>query len=115
MAAKKAAVKFTANFEQNLTAIEAFCVEADTPQSYDSLLDLLLDTVIPDLEHFPEIGRSFLTRAADSVEARTLSERLKARIGDGEIREYLFDEYLILYALTSASVYLLSIRHHKQL
>jgi hypothetical protein len=42
-------------------------------------------------------------------------ERLKARIGRGEIREYLTGDYLILYALIGDAVYLLSIRHHRQL
>ena len=42
-------------------------------------------------------------------------ERLKTRIGRGEIRETLTGDYLILYALVGGTVNLLSIKHHRQL
>ena len=32
-----------------------------------------------------------------------------------EIREYIADEYLLLYAARDAVVFLLAIRHHRQL
>ena len=115
MASKRRAVKVTANFEVNLAAIEAFWIEADARQSYDRLLDVLLVTVIPNLEQFPKMGRLFLARQAQSVESRAAIGRLKTRIGRSEIREYLMDNYLILYALIGDAVYLLSIRHHQQL
>lgn len=115
MASRRSAVKLAANFEVNLAAIEAFSIEADARQSYDTLLDVLLETVIPNLEQFPKMGRSFLARQAQSVESRSAIERLKTRIGRSEIREYLMDDYLILYALIGDAVYLLSIRHHQQL
>jgi hypothetical protein len=36
----------------------------DAPRAYDaSLLEELLDTVIPNLEQFPTMGRPFLARA----------------------------------------------------
>ncbi len=115
MVSKRAAVKLTANFEANLASIEGFWIEADAPQSYDRLLDVVLETVIPNLEHFPEMGRPFLTRRGQSVESQAAIERLKTRIGQDDIREYLTDDYLILYALIGDAVYLLSIRHHRQL
>ncbi len=114
MVSKKPAVKLTANFEANLASIEAFWIEAGAVHAYDRLLESLLDTVIPNLERFPRMGRPFLARPALSIESRALIERLKARIGRGEIRECLSDDYLILYALISDAVYLLSIRHHRQ-
>ena len=115
MAPKKVAVKLTANFEANLSSVEAFCIEVDAPQSYDRLLDTLLESVIPHLEQFPQIGRSFLSRQTQSAESDAVIQRLKTRTGRGEIREYLMNDYLILYALIGDAVYLLSIRHHKQL
>lgn len=115
MASKRSSVKLTANFEVNLASIESFWVEADSRQSYDRLLDVLLETVIPNLEQFPKMGRLFLARQAQSVESQAVIERLKTRIGRSEIREYLMDDYLILYALIGDAVYLLSIRHHQQL
>ncbi|WP_431826017.1 hypothetical protein [Burkholderia sp. F1] len=32
-------VKLTANFEHNLEQVEAFLLEAETPQAFDALLD----------------------------------------------------------------------------
>ena len=55
--AKKCTVKLTANFECNLADIGQFLIEADAPHAYDGLLDDLLDTVIPNLERFPGLGR----------------------------------------------------------
>lgn len=115
MASKRAAVKLTANFEANLASIEAFWVEADFRPSYDRLLEVILEAVVPNLEQFPKMGRRFLARPGQSVESRAVIKRLKARIGRGEIREYVVDDYLIVYALIGDAVYLLSIRHHLQL
>ena len=87
----------------------------DAPRAYASLLEELLNTVIPNLEQFPKMGRPFLAREAQSIESQAMIERLKARTGRGEIREYLTNDYLILYALIGDAAYLLSIRHHRQL
>jgi hypothetical protein len=115
MASPKSAVKLTANFEANLASIEQFWNQAGTPRSYDALLDVLLERVVPNLEQFPAMGHPFLSREALSVESRAMVERLTARVGDGDVREYLIGDYLILYALIDDSVYLLSVRHHQQL
>lgn len=115
MKSKVAAVKLTANFEANLAGVEQFWNQADAPLAYVKLINEVLDTVIPNLERHPRMGRSFLTRDIHSVEAKTIVERLKTRIGPGEIREYLTGDYLILYALIGDTVYLLSIKHHRQL
>jgi hypothetical protein len=61
------------------------------------------------------MGASFLARQGRSVEARAMIQRLNAAVGRGEIREYLFDDYLVLYAIIDDTVYLLSIKHHRQL
>ncbi|MBY4869255.1 type II toxin-antitoxin system RelE/ParE family toxin [Burkholderia sp. Bp9017] len=112
-------VKFTANFEHNLEEIDAFLLEADTPQAFDALLDELTDTVIPNLERFPGMGREFLDRPARSVEAANGIARLATQldaIGAGsELREYVTTHYLLLYALIEDTVHLLSIRHQRQL
>lgn len=110
-----AAVKLTANFEANLVAIESFWTAAGAPQGYDRLLDDLLEAVIPNLENHPQIGRRFLDRTALSLEAQTMMARLGARLGRGELREYLAGDYLVLYAVIGNVVYLLAIRHHRQL
>ena len=56
----KHTVKLTTNFERNLEEIEAFLVEAGAPHAFDALLDELTDTVVPNLESFPGMGRLFL-------------------------------------------------------
>ena len=115
MAPKRASVKLTANFEANLDQLEAFLVEADAAPAYDALLADLETTVIPNLESFPRMGRPFFNRDAGSVEAHEKIGRLAPRIGDGELREYLGGDYLLLYAFMERTMYLLSIKHHRQL
>ena len=115
MVLNKTAGKLTANFEADLAAIEAFWIEAQAPEADDRLLNSLLETVIPNLEQFPKMGRPFLAREVQSIESQAVIQRLTARIGRGEIREYLTDEYLILYALIGDTAYLLSVQHHRQL
>ena len=113
--AKKTTVKLTTNFERNLEAIEAFLDEAGAPQIYDRLLDDLSNTLIPNLEHFPAMGRSFLARPVCSVEVTNALERLQAKLRGGELREYLFADYLVLYVQFDETIHLLSIKHHRQL
>lgn len=113
--AKKVTIKLTANFERNLEAIEAFLVEAGFPQAYDRLLDDLSNTLIPNLEHFPAMGRAFLARPVCSVEVANALERLREKLGEGELREYLFADYLVLYVQFDEVIHLLSIKHHRQL
>ena len=113
-------VKLTANFERNLEEIELFFVEADAPRAYEALLDELLATVIPNLERFPDMGRSFLARSARSVETTNSLSALRTKLAsltsDPEaLREYVLSDYLLLYAQVDSTIYLLAIRHHRQL
>ena len=111
----KITVKLTANFERNLEAIALFLAEADAPRTYDHLLDELADTLIPNLERFPAMGRPFLERPVCSVEVANALVQLKKKLRDGELREYFFVDYLVLYALFGEVIHLLSIKHHRQL
>lgn len=115
----KFTVQLTANFERNLEEIDRFLIEAGAPQAFDALLDELTDIVIPNLERFPAMGRSFLRHPIRSVEARNgvdmLGKKL-ALLGEGaEIREDALQHYLVLYAIAGTTIHLLFIRHHKQL
>lgn len=113
--AKKVTIRLTTNFERNLEAIEAFLAEVDAPRAYDHLLDDLSDTLIPNLEHFPAMGRPFLGRPVCSVEVANALDRLQSKLHDGDLREYLFSDYLVLYAQFGDVIHLLSIKHHRQL
>ena len=118
-------VRYTANFEANLQSIEAFWIENDFPQGYDRLLDELIDTVVVNLERHPRLGRPFMSRQPDSVEAQTRHERLQAKLASADhpadIREHVMTDYLVLYAVLGAAadrastIYLISIKHHKQM
>ena len=112
---KKTTVQVTANFERNLESIEAFLVEADAALAYDALLDELLFTVIPNLERFPDMGRSFMNRPVRSIEVVNAVRALQAKLQNRELREYLLSDYLVLYARYDETIYLLSIKHHHQL
>lgn len=118
--AKKSIVKFTANFERNLDTVERFLTEAGAPQAFDALLDELAETVIPNLERFPEMGRPFLRRPVRSVEVANALAALQAKLAaltpDGDaLREYVLKDYLLLYAVIGGNIYLLAIRHQRQL
>ena len=117
---KKSTVKLTANFERNLAEVERYLANAEAPQAYDALLDELLDTVIPNLERFPAIGRPFLARATRSVESINALEALRTKLSslttDPEaLREYILADYLVHYAPIGGLLYLLAIRHHRQI
>jgi plasmid stabilization system protein ParE len=118
--AKKLVVKLTANFERNLADIERFLTEANAASAYDALLDELLDTVVPNLERFPGMGRPFLSRAVGSVETTNALAALRTKLAnmvadEDELREYVMNHYLVLYAQIDGTIHLLSIKHHRQL
>jgi len=118
--AKKPIVRLTDNFQHNLTEIEKFLEEADAIQVFGNVLDDLLETVIPNLQQFPQMGRPFLRRTLNSVESatagRALQQQLAALTADSDsLREYVMDNYLVLYVYIRDTIYLLSIKHHRQL
>jgi plasmid stabilization system protein ParE len=112
---RKIVVKLTANVERNLDSIETFLTEAEAPQAYDALLDGLAETVISNLEQFPDIGRLFMQRPVKSVEVGTGLKALQKKLKGGSLHEYLFSDYLMLYARYDDVIYLLSTKHHRQL
>ena len=119
MSDSKVLVKVTANFEHCLEGVETFLQEADALPAFDALIDELLSSVIPNLESFPDMGRLFFERPIHSVEVSNGVDRLEAQLktlGDsGQVREYVLAHYLLLYARFGNTIYLLSIRHHRQL
>ena len=113
-------VELTASFLERLDATEAFLVEADAGFAFDDLLAELRATVIPNLQRFPRIGRRYLANPPQSAEALAQLAGLPPGVPDA-LREYLHGDYLMLYTVVDGSpeakscVYLLSIRHHRQL
>ena len=113
-------VELTASFLARLDAIEVFLLEADAGFAFDALLAEIRATVIPNLRRFPRIGRRYLAHPPQSAEALAQLAALPKGAPDA-LREYLHGDYLLLYSVADASsqadatVYLLSIRHHRQL
>ena len=116
MAEPDARVELTASFLERLAVIEAFLTAADAAFAYDTLLDELRSTVIPNLRRFPRIGRRYLDQPPQSAEALSQLAALPAGAAD-RLREYLHGDYLILYTVATRGqrVHLLSIRHHREL
>jgi len=109
-------VRVAANFERNLSSIREFLIEQEASACFDSLITRLFGDVIPNLKRFPKMGRDFLRRDPLSEEGRAKLHSLKMKSGrDTEIREYIAEEYLLLYAFPDSVVTLLAIRHHRQL
>ena len=109
-------VELTASFLERLNSIEAFLGEANAAFAFDDLVDNIRTTVISNLRRFPRIGRSYLANPPQSAEALALLASLPVGAANA-LREYLHGDYLMLYTVIdeTATVYLLSIRHHRQL
>jgi hypothetical protein len=109
-------VELTTSFMERLEAVEEFLLEVDAGVAFDRLLDELRTTVIPNLQRFPRIGRRYLDNPPQSAEALNQLAALAPGAADS-LREYLHGDYLLLYSVLQSDekVYLLSIRHHRQL
>jgi plasmid stabilization system protein ParE len=113
MAAKQP--RFTENFSANLTAIESF-LGPQGRSAYRRILDRLFDDAIPSLCRFPQSGRSFLAHTIKSAKAKTLTKALRRLLGkEDDLREFVTDEYLLLYLLRRGQVIFLAVRHYRQL
>ena len=116
MTARRVAVKVTANFERNLVGIRTFLAEADALPAFEALIEQLDARVIPAIERFSDIGANFAAKAPLSREGQVLFERLVELAGPGtDVRQLVEGDYIILYAVRRSSVFLLSIKHHRQL
>lgn len=110
-------VELTASFLERLDAVEAFLIEADAAFAFDDLLAELRGQVIRNLARFPRMGRRYLDSLPQSAEALSQLAALPAGAADA-LREYLHGDYLMLFTVIDSPapvVYLLSIRHHRQL
>jgi plasmid stabilization system protein ParE len=115
MAARHLTPLFTENFTANLEAIRAFLGEEGS-EAYTQLLDRLFDDLLPTLRQFPQSGRSFLTHQAGSLEGRRAIRRLRDLLLSGDdLREFILDDYLVLYLIRGRSIIFLAIKHHRQL
>ena len=106
---------FTEHFSANLSAIETFLGPAGAA-AYRRLLRRLFDDIIPTLCRFPCSCREFLAHPVRSAEAKVLIKKLKEHLDQTTaLREFIIDDYLVLYVLYQDRVVFLSIKHHRQL
>jgi hypothetical protein len=113
---KKAVVRITRHFAGNLDTIEVFLLEAAAPGAFSALLDDLFEETIPALERYPDLGTDFFRRRASSREASELETALRMRLGSQTaLRALIRGNYLILYGRRDNDIYLLTIKHHRQL
>jgi len=106
---------FTENFSSNLLTIHSFLgLEGDS--AYQHLLDRLFEDIVPTICQFPKSGPSFLAHTIRSSDAQRLIKKLQARLKRADdLREFILDDYLVLYLIRRDRVVFLSIKHHRQL
>lgn len=113
MAGKRPA--FTENFSENLTSIQTF-LGPEGKSFFERLLDRLFDEVVPTLCRFPQAGRSLLAHRVHSRESKATLTKLRDRLAvNDNLREFIMDDYVILYLIRGSRIVFLSIKHHRQL
>ena len=111
----KSKVRISPNFENNLEAIQRFLIEQEAEPAFATVMESVFTRLIPMLESHPRMGRDWLTRSPQSGKGVALRQRIISRLRAGrELREFILDNYLVLYALEDSTVTLLAIRHHRQ-
>jgi hypothetical protein len=109
-------VRLTRNFDRNLGAIREFLSAVGADAAFAELVQRLGAEVIPNLQRFPELGADFLARAPMSADGIAMFEQVVKEAGPGsQVRQLIDGDYLILYLVSGGEVYLLSIKHHRQL
>jgi hypothetical protein len=113
--AGKSPIFATQNFAANLDSIEAF-LSGDKPQTLQSLVKRLFNDICPILAQFPLSGNSFFVHREGSKDAQLLVRRLKRKLQTADdLREFGFDDYVLLYLVRRKRIYLVAIKHHRQL
>lgn len=104
----------TKNYAANLESIGLF-LEPEGKPAFRRLIDRLFDDIVPTLCCFPQSGRPFLAHAVRSLEAQALVNRLKALLNKSDdLREFVVDDYIILYLIRGKRLIFLAIKHHRR-
>jgi len=115
MAGNKKRPVITENFAVNLDQIRLF-LGSDGRKAFEKLLDRLIEDIIPLICQYSQSGRSLLRRPVGSIEAGQLLRQLEGLLSAGEeVREFIVDDYIILYLVRKKEAAFLSIKHHRQL
>ena len=113
--AGKSRLFFTDNFAANLDEIQSF-LSVEGRSAFQRLLTRLFSDICSQVSRFPLSGRPFMGHHAGSSEAAQLIERVreKLRAGD-ELREFVVDDYVVLYLIRRTRIYFIAIKHPRQL
>lgn len=93
--------------------ISRFVLKQEAVQTYDRLLDDLEHVIYPNLRAFPHIGKPYLEGPVQSTEALMATAKLP-RNAAHTLRQYVHDDFVILYTVLPDSIHLISIRHHRE-
>ena len=106
----------THNFRRNLKDIADFLVEIDAPGQFETLLGDLFGQILPMLERFPESGVDYFRHPPRSQAVLLRIEGIRQRFGEElQLRELIHGDFLLLSSIRNDDLYLLSIKHHRQL
>jgi plasmid stabilization system protein ParE len=106
---------FTENFTANLDEIQSF-LSVEGRLAFQRLLNRLFDDIFSQVSRFPLSGRSFLEHNAGSAEGERLFQGVRERLRAGDdLREFVVDDYVVLYLVRRTRVYCMAIKHHRQL
>ena len=113
--AGRSQIFFTDNFTANLDEIQSF-LSVEGRLAFQRLLNRLFDDLCPQVSRFPLSGRSFIAHHAGSAEAEKLLNRVQERLRAGDdLREFVVDDYVVLYLVRRTRIYFIAIKHHRQL
>ncbi|KIG04218.1 type II toxin-antitoxin system RelE/ParE family toxin [Caballeronia concitans] len=118
-APKRAVIRISRQFEARIADIERYWQRLDQPRSFERMVEAFETKAEPLLERFPAIGRLFLNTVPDTyvalLDCEELIQETEGAKERAELREFVFDDYVLLYLLVGDTVLLASIRHCKEL
>jgi plasmid stabilization system protein ParE len=103
----------TDSFWAGMSRIGEFLVSAEAGHRYESLLDDFDQIIVPNLGAFPQIGKPYIGDTQQSTEALMAVAKLP-RDARSNLRQYVHDDYSILYVLGPELIHIVAIRHHKE-
>lgn len=104
-----------AAYESRADEASAYLVEAGAVEAAQELLDQAYDALPQRLAQLPRIGRELVPHNPEAAEVLAVWAVVRKLLGDDiELREYLLEDYLVLYAVHQDFIHLLTLQHHRQ-